>query len=113
MVVPGLDPGINPAIHEKTRGSPGQARDDYFGAAATSRDRLWSLLGPMIGPSGRPTEKKHAGIREAPHRAYVAAGNGAGLGCATLGGTRIPMTRQAAEAIVHAAWDAGVRYVDA
>src|SRR5205085_7310722 len=36
-----------------------------------------------------------------------------GLGCATLGGTRIPMTRQAAEAIVHAAWDAGVRYVDA
>ena len=36
-----------------------------------------------------------------------------GLGCATLGGTRIPVTRQGAEAIVHAAWDAGVRYVDA
>ena len=36
-----------------------------------------------------------------------------GLGCATLGGTRIPVTRQAAEAIVRAAWDAGVRYVDA
>src|SRR5436305_8405731 len=36
-----------------------------------------------------------------------------GLGCATLGGTRIPVTRHGAEAIVHAAWDAGVRYVDA
>ena len=30
-----------------------------------------------------------------------------GLGCATLGGTRIPVTRQGAEAIVRAAWDAG------
>lgn len=36
-----------------------------------------------------------------------------GLGCATLGGTRIPVTRREAEAIVRAAWDAGVRYVDA
>jgi D-threo-aldose 1-dehydrogenase len=36
-----------------------------------------------------------------------------GLGCATLGGTRIPVTRQEAEAIVRAAWDAGVRYIDA
>jgi len=36
-----------------------------------------------------------------------------GLGCATLGGTRIPVTRQGAEAIVRAAWEAGVRYVDA
>ena len=36
-----------------------------------------------------------------------------GLGCATLGGTRIPVSRQEAEAIVRAAWDAGVRYVDA
>jgi D-threo-aldose 1-dehydrogenase len=36
-----------------------------------------------------------------------------GLGCATLGGTRIQITRQEAEAIVRAAWDAGVRYVDA
>ena len=36
-----------------------------------------------------------------------------GLGCATLGGTRIPVTREQAEAIVRAAWDAGVRYVDA
>src|SRR5436853_7271960 len=36
-----------------------------------------------------------------------------GLGCATLGRTRIPVTRQGAEAIVRAAWDAGVRYVDA
>src|SRR5205085_8590107 len=36
-----------------------------------------------------------------------------GLGCATLGATRIPLTRQGAEAIVRAAWDAGVRYVDA
>lgn len=35
-----------------------------------------------------------------------------GLGCATLGGSRIDVARQAAEAIVAAAWDAGVRYVD-
>src|ERR1700687_5645446 len=35
-----------------------------------------------------------------------------GLGCATLGGTRIAVTRAAAEAIVQAAWAAGVRYVD-
>ena len=36
-----------------------------------------------------------------------------GLGCATLGGTRIPVTRQEAEAIVCAAWEVRVRYVDA
>ena len=35
-----------------------------------------------------------------------------GLGCATLGGSRIEVARQAAEEIVAAAWDAGVRYVD-
>src|ERR1700721_3919163 len=35
-----------------------------------------------------------------------------GLGCAPLGGSRIDVARQAAEAIVSAAWAAGVRYVD-
>jgi D-threo-aldose 1-dehydrogenase len=35
-----------------------------------------------------------------------------GLGCATLGGTRISVGRGDAEAIVRAAWEAGVRYVD-
>src|SRR5436309_7273986 len=35
-----------------------------------------------------------------------------GLGCATLGGTRIPVTGQDAEDIVRTAWDGGVRYVD-
>jgi D-threo-aldose 1-dehydrogenase len=35
-----------------------------------------------------------------------------GLGCATLGGTRIPVSRGDAEAIVHTAWEAGLRYVD-
>src|SRR6267143_852365 len=35
-----------------------------------------------------------------------------GLGCATLGGHRIPVTREEAEAILRAAWAAGVRYVD-
>ena len=35
-----------------------------------------------------------------------------GLGCATLGGSRIDVARQAAEEIVAAAWNAGVRYVD-
>jgi len=36
-----------------------------------------------------------------------------GLGCATLGGSRIDVARQTAEAIVSTAWEAGVRYVDA
>ena len=35
-----------------------------------------------------------------------------GLGCATLGGSRIEVARQTAEAIVAAAWEAGVRYID-
>src|SRR5712671_1799197 len=35
-----------------------------------------------------------------------------GLGCATMGGHRIPVSREEAEAIVRAAWAAGVRYVD-
>src|SRR3954470_8616639 len=35
-----------------------------------------------------------------------------GLGCATLGGSRIEVARQTAEAIIGAAWEAGVRYVD-
>jgi len=35
-----------------------------------------------------------------------------GLGCATLGGHRVPVTRDEAEAIVHAAWARGVRYID-
>jgi D-threo-aldose 1-dehydrogenase len=35
-----------------------------------------------------------------------------GLGCATLGGTRVSVGRGEVEAIVRAAWAAGVRYVD-
>jgi D-threo-aldose 1-dehydrogenase len=35
-----------------------------------------------------------------------------GLGCATLGGTRYGVGRHEAEAIVRAAWAAGVRYID-
>jgi D-threo-aldose 1-dehydrogenase len=35
-----------------------------------------------------------------------------GLGCGTLGGTRYGVGRQEAEAIVRAAWAAGVRYFD-
>jgi D-threo-aldose 1-dehydrogenase len=35
-----------------------------------------------------------------------------GLGCATLGGSRITVSRQEAEAIVGAAWAAGVSYID-
>ena len=35
-----------------------------------------------------------------------------GLGCATLGGSRVPVSRSEAEAIVRAAWASGVRYVD-
>ena len=35
-----------------------------------------------------------------------------GLGCATLGASRINVSREEAEAIVSAAWAAGVRYID-
>src|SRR5580692_11173701 len=35
-----------------------------------------------------------------------------GLGTATMGGSRIPITQLEGQAIVQAAWDAGVRYVD-
>jgi D-threo-aldose 1-dehydrogenase len=35
-----------------------------------------------------------------------------GLGSATLGGSQIGVTRQEGQAIVEAAWEAGVRYVD-
>ena len=35
-----------------------------------------------------------------------------GLGCATLGGSRVEVGREGAEAIVRAAWVAGVRYID-
>jgi D-threo-aldose 1-dehydrogenase len=35
-----------------------------------------------------------------------------GLGCATLGGHRVPVTRQTAESVVRAAWTAGLRYFD-
>jgi D-threo-aldose 1-dehydrogenase len=35
-----------------------------------------------------------------------------GLGTATMGGSRVQVTRQEGEAIVDAAWEAGVRYVD-
>ncbi len=35
-----------------------------------------------------------------------------GLGTATMGGNRVAITREQGEAIVRAAWDAGVRYVD-
>jgi D-threo-aldose 1-dehydrogenase len=35
-----------------------------------------------------------------------------GLGTATMGGSRIPITQSEGQAIVAAAWDAGVRYVD-
>ena len=35
-----------------------------------------------------------------------------GLGTATMGGSRIPITQAEGQAIVAAAWNAGVRYVD-
>ena len=35
-----------------------------------------------------------------------------GLGCATLGGSRIEVAREEAEAIIRGAWAAGVRYID-
>jgi len=38
--------------------------------------------------------------------------SGLGLGCATHGGSRIPVSLDTARAIVRTAWTAGVRYVD-
>ncbi len=35
-----------------------------------------------------------------------------GLGTATMGGSRIPVTREESEKLVRAAWDSGARYVD-
>ena len=35
-----------------------------------------------------------------------------GLGTATMGGTRVSICRATGEALVNAAWDAGIRYVD-
>ena len=35
-----------------------------------------------------------------------------GLGTATMGGSRVKVTQQEGDAIVRAAWSAGVRYVD-
>ena len=35
-----------------------------------------------------------------------------GLGTATMGGSRLPITQEEGRAIVAAAWEAGVRYVD-
>ena len=35
-----------------------------------------------------------------------------GLGTATMGGSRVKVTQSEGEAMVRAAWDAGVRYVD-
>ena len=50
-------------------------------------------------------EKRHLG------RTAVAVTT-LGLGCATLGGSRVSVSREEAEAIVRAVWAAGVRYVD-
>ncbi|MBV8091435.1 MAG: aldo/keto reductase, partial [Alphaproteobacteria bacterium] len=36
-----------------------------------------------------------------------------GLGCATLGGQRVAVTHEEAEATIRKAWASGVRYVDA
>ena len=50
-------------------------------------------------------ETRHLG--RTPHRLTVL-----GLGTGTLGGHRIPVTREEGEAVVKAAWSAGVRYFD-
>ena len=35
-----------------------------------------------------------------------------GLGCASIGGHRVPVNRETAEAVVRAAWAGGLRYFD-
>src|SRR5215211_9360674 len=54
----------------------------------------------MVGFSRRPLGRTGVMVTEL------------GLGCATLGGSRIEVGPHTAEAIVAAAWQAGVRYVD-
>src|SRR5579872_5113917 len=64
-----------------------------IGAAASGREAMAQFAKRRIGRTGLQVTEL-------------------GLGCATLGGSRIDVARQAAEDIVAAAWEAGVRYVD-
>src|SRR5438874_87467 len=89
------------------------------GPRSGSRNRHYAPLADLASCAKAPARSKRAGERAmngfekrriGPTSVEVTA---LGLGCATLGGTRILVTRQEAEAIVRAAWEAGVRYVDA
>src|SRR5215472_15869471 len=57
-------------------------------------------------------EGKMTAFEKRPLGRTAVAVTALGLGCATLGGSRVSVNRQEAEAIVRAAWAAGVRYVD-
>jgi D-threo-aldose 1-dehydrogenase len=64
------------------------------------------LVGTTTGGCTMPAFEKR---RIGPSSLEVTA---LGLGCATLGASRIGVTQKEAEGIVRAAWQAGVRYID-
>src|SRR5204862_7484763 len=93
---------------------------EKYGAQSALARAGWNRPGD---PLASPRQRSHAiaadGVSDMPDFETRPIGRTAlrvtvlGLGCATLGGRRIPVSREGAEAIVRAAWKAGVRYVDA
>src|SRR5690349_10905067 len=110
-----------PATHvfsasEKRRGCPGRARAPGYYSEEMDAGLTQSCFSPFIvGVAFCGYDRRHAMPEFEKRRIGRTSLEVAvlGLGCATLGGTRVPVTRQGAEAIVRAAWEAGVRYVDA
>ena len=106
--------GLDPAIHERKPVDPRVKPGDDGLELVHPEYVAFEYASAMIGDLGRSCrrdampefEKRRIGRTSLEVTVL-------GLGCATLGGTRIPVTRHGAEAIVRAAWDAGVRYVDA
>src|SRR5204862_1083081 len=109
FVMAGLDPAINERKPADPRVKPGDDGLELVHPEYVAFEYASAMIGEL-GPSCRRDampefEKRRIGRTSLEVTVL-------GLGCATLGGTRIPVTRQGAEAIVRAAWAAGVRYVD-
>ena len=65
------------------------------------------MISDRIDGEGVWRASRHASLGRTPLRLTVL-----GLGTGTLGGHRIPVSRDEGEAVVRAAWSAGVRYFD-